>query len=338
MTTAQVSIPDRIMQTGLAYWTSKTLLSAVELGLFTELARGPLDGETLRTRLGLHPRGSSDFFDALVALGFLDRRDGKYANAEEADLYLDSAKPSYCGGFLEMSSARLFGFWASLTEALRTGQPQNEAKSGGDFFAALYRDPVRLRSFAHAMTSISLGSAQAIARQFPWSQFQTMADIGTAEGCLPVQVAQAHPHLRGIGLDLPPLGPIFDEYVHLSGCQDRLRFMGADFFHDPLPSVDVIVMGHILHDWSLDEKRQLVASAYAALPADGALIVYDTIIDNDRRENAVGLLMSLNMLIETPAGFDYTANDCEGWMRDAGFRSTYAERLAGPESMVVGRK
>jgi hypothetical protein len=337
-TTTEVMTPDRIMQVGFAYWASKTLLSAVELGLFTELAKGPLDGETLRTRLGLHPRASADFFDALVALGFLQRHDGRYANSEDADLYLDGEKPSYCGGILEMSSTRLYRFWASLTEALRTGQLQNEAKTGGDVFAALYSDPARLKSFAQAMASISLGSARAIAAQFPWGRYRTMADIGTATGCLPVQVAQVHPHLTGIGLDLPALGPIFDEYVRRSGLQDRLRFVAADFFHDPLPAVDVIVMGHILHDWSLEEKRQLVASAYAALPAGGALIVYDTIIDDDRRENAFGLLMSLNMLIETPAGFDYTADDCAGWMRGAGFRSTYVEHLAGPDSMVVGMK
>jgi hypothetical protein len=330
--------PDRILQLGFAYWGSKTLLSAAELGLFTELAKGPLDAETLRQRLGLHPRSARDFFDALVALGLLVRRDGQYANAPDADLFLDRAKPSYAGGFLEMSSHRLYGFWAALTEALRTGQPQNEAKTGGDFFAALYQDPARLKDFAHAMTGISIASAQAIARQFPWGNYQTFADVGTAEGCLPVQVALAHPHLRGVGFDLPPLGSIFDEHVAAFGLQDRLRFAPGSFFDDPLPAADVLVMGHILHDWGLDQKRALLAKAHAALPPGGALVVYETIIDDERSTNAFGLLMSLNMLIETPEGFDYTAAECAGWMRDAGFRETYAEHLVGPESMVVAIK
>jgi hypothetical protein len=162
--------------------------------------------------------------------------------------------------------------------------------------------------------------------------------VGTAEGCLPVQVALVHPHLTGVGFDLPPLGPIFDEYVAAFGLQERLRFQGGDFFTDPLPAADVLVMGRVLHDWSVDERRTLLAKAYAALPEGGALLVYETIIDDERPENAFGLLMSLNMLIETPAGADYTRADCAGWMREVGFRETYAEHLVGPDSMVVGIK
>ena len=124
--------PEAILQLGTAFWGSKTLLSAVELGLFSELASsGPLDAEALRERLDLHPRSARDFFDALVALGMLERDNGLYRNTDDTDLFLDRAKPSYVGGMLEMLNARLFGFWNSLTEGLRTGEPQNEAKRGG---------------------------------------------------------------------------------------------------------------------------------------------------------------------------------------------------------------
>src|SRR5262249_48775053 len=133
--------PDHIVELGTGFWRSKVLLSAVELGVFSALAQGPLDGETLRTRLGIHPRSARDFFDALVALGMISRERDRYANTAEADLFLDRAKPSYMGGLLEMLNFRLYGFWGSLTEALRTGQPQNEAKTGGgNLFEALYSD------------------------------------------------------------------------------------------------------------------------------------------------------------------------------------------------------
>jgi O-methyltransferase/methyltransferase family protein len=330
--------PDHILDLGFAYWGSKTLLSAVELGLFTELAKGPLDAEALRQRLGLHPRGARDFFDALVALGMLERHDGQYVNTPETDRFLDRDKLSYVGGFLEMSSARLYGFWASLTEGLRTGQPQNEAKTGGNFFTALYQDPDRLRGFAHAMTAISMGASQAIAQKFPWAKYQTVVDIGTAEGNLPVQVALAHPHLSGGGFDLPPLAPIFADYIASFGLQDRLHFHAGDFLTDPLPNADVLVMGRVLHDWSLEERKLLMAKAYAALPRGGALLVYETILDDERRQNAFGMLMSLNMLIETPAGSDYTRTECAAWMREVGFQETSAEHLGGPDSMVVGIK
>jgi len=336
---AEVPSPERIMQIGSSFWASKTLLSAIELGLFSELASsGPLDAEALRGRLGLHPRSARDFFDALVALGMLEREKGAYRNTPSTDLFLDRAKPSYGGGILEMMNARLFGFWNSLTEGLRTGGPQNEAKAGGDLFEALYADPERLRGFAKAMTGISLGAAHALAEAFPWSDHRTVIDIGCAEGCVPVQVAHAHPHLSGGGFDLPPLEQIFDSYVAGAGLGDRLRFHPGDFFADDLPAADVLVMGHILHDWDLDEKRLLLEKAHRALPDGGALIVYEAIIDDDRRENAFGLLMSLNMLIETRGGFDYTAADCQGWMRETGFRETYVRHLVGPDSMVVAVK
>jgi SAM-dependent methyltransferase len=337
-TTSQPA-PDMILQLGLGFWGSKTLLSACELGLFSALAAGPLTLEELSSRFQLHPRGARDFLDALVALKMLDRDGGRYANTPATDLYLDAAKPTYLGGLLEMASARLYPFWGSLTQALRTGEPQNEAKVGGhNFFAALYADPVRLEGFLKAMTGLSLGAAKAIAEKFPWAEYRTFADVGTAQGGLPVQVALAHPHLSGIGYDLPVVGPIFEEYVRSHGLSDRLRFAHGNFFEDPLPSADVIVMGHILHDWDLDEKRRLIAQAYDALPEGGAFIAFEALIDDDRRENVFGLLMSLNMLIETPGGFDYTGADCMGWMREAGFRETRVEHLVGPDSMVVGIK
>ncbi len=331
--------PDGIMQLGSAFWASKTLLSAIELGLFSELASsGPLDAEGLRERLGLHPRSARDFFDALVALGMLEREDGLYRNTAETDLFLDRAKPSYMGGILEMLNARLFGFWNSLTEGLRTGKPQNEAKTGGNMFEAIYTNPDLLRGFARAMTASSLGAAQAMASVFPWDRYETVIDIGCAEGCVPVAVARAHEHMRGGGFDLPVLEPLFDEYVAAAGLSDRLEFYPGDFFADGLPNADVLVMGRILHDWDLDEKRVLLEKAYRALPEGGALIVYEAIIDDDRRENAFGLLMSLNMLIETPGGFDYTAADCRGWMTDAGFSETDVKHLGGPTSAVIGIK
>jgi hypothetical protein len=332
--------PDAILQLGLAFWGSKTLLSAVELGLFTVLAEaGSLDGDQLRERLGVHPRSSADFFDALVALGMLSRADGRYSNTPATELFLDRAKPSYCGGILEMANARLYPFWASLTEALQTGAPQNESKGGGDDpFAAIYADPDRLAQFARSMTGLSGGVAAAIAAKFPWRAHHSVIDIGCAEGAVAVQVALAHAHITGGGFDLPPLAPIFDGYVSRAGLAERLSFTAGDFFADALPSADVLVLGHILHDWDLEKKRLLLQKAYDALPEGGALIVYDAIIDDERRGNAFGLLMSLNMLIETGGGFDYTGADCQGWLRDAGFRETYVEHLVGPDSMVVGIK
>jgi hypothetical protein len=327
------------MQVGFGFWASKTLLSAVELGVFSALGETPADLPALQRKLGLHQRSARDFLDALVALKLLKRENGVYSNAADTDLFLDRAKPTYIGGVMEMANARLYGFWGSLTEALRTGELQNENKGGGeDVFATLYADPDRLRGFLRAMSGVSAGAAQAIAAKFPWRDYETFMDVGPAQGMVPVTLASAHPHLTGVGFDLPAVKPVFEEFVALRGVAERVRFQGGNFFEDSLPKVDVIIMGHILHDWDLAQKKTILSKAYEALPKGGAVVVYDTMIDDDRRENAFGLLMSLNMLIESPGGFDYTGADCQAWMREVGFVSTRVEPLVGPDSMAIGLK
>jgi hypothetical protein len=331
--------PENLLRLGMGFWGSKTFLSAVELGVFTELAKGEADVEGLSRTIGLHHRGARDFLDALVALEVLDRTDGKYRNTPETDMFLDRGKPSYLGGLFEMANARLYPFWGSLTEALRTGQQQNEAKgSSADLFGALYSDPEKLRGFLSAMSGVSAGAAHAMAAKFAWKNYARFVDVGTAQGIVPVTLARAHAHLSGTGFDLPQVKPIFDDFVARNGLSERVKFHAGDFFSDELPKADVIIMGHILHDWDVAQKRLLLNRAYEALPKGGAVIVYDAIIDDERRHNAFGLLMSLNMLIETKGGFDYTGAECRAWMREAGFSKTRLKHLVGPDSMVIGTK
>jgi hypothetical protein len=328
--------PEKLLQLGMGFWGSKTLLSAVELDLFTVLGRGPRSAMQLMEELRLHPRSALDFLDALVALDMLERDDGLYRNTAETGAFLDSAQPGFIGGLLLMANNRLYPFWGSLTEGLRTGKPQNEAKQGGDPFDAIYRDECALSEFLRAMSGASLGAARAIAQAFPWRNYRSFVDIGTARGTLMVEVARMHEHLTGVGFDLPAVAPEFNDYIAGNDLQERIRFHSGDFFTDSFPKADVLVMGHILHDWNLDQKRELLAKSFEALHAGACLIVYDTVIDDERRRNAFGLLMSLNMLIETPGGFDYTGQQCKGWMTEAGFRGVRGEPLAGPTSMIIG--
>ncbi len=330
--------PDHILQTGTAFWASKALLSAVEIELFTELAKQAEDLQALQNRLGLHERGAQDFLDTLVALGFLNREKGIYSNAPETDLFLDKNKESYMGGILEMANNRLYPTWAHLTTALKTGQPQSEEKDGDDLFLELYADPAKLKEFLGAMTGVSRGANMTMAQQLPWSDYSTFADVGTAQGDLAVQIAKAQPHLKGMGFDLPQVEPVFEDYVEANRLSKNLSFVGGDFFTDDLPRADVILMGHILHDWDLEQKNVLIAKAWQALPEGGMFVVYDSLIDDERRENTFGLLMSLNMLVETLGGFDYTGADCIGWMKAAGFKEARVEHLLGPDFMVVAVK
>jgi hypothetical protein len=335
--------PAQILQVGMGFWGSKTLLSAVELELFTKLGREGLTAEQIREALELHPRAVPDFPDALVALALLDRDgeggDAVYRNTEATAVFLDKASPAYVGGILEMSNARLYEFWGDLTEALQTGKPQNEVKHAGKgMFEELYSDEARLEQFMNAMSGISMGPFSALAEKFDFSRYETLCDVGGATGQLSIIVAGRHPHMRCTSFDLPVVEPIARRSIEAAGLDGRVTAAGGDFFADPLPKADVITMGLILHDWNLEDKRKLIAAAYEALPEGGAYIVIENLIDDARRENAFGLLMSLNMLIEFGEAFDFTGADFAGWCEEAGFRETEVLPLAGPTSAGIAYK
>jgi hypothetical protein len=343
MTVSEQVDPSHIMQVGMGFWASKTLLSAVELELFTKLGREAMTGPQIAEALELDARAIPDFPDALVALGLLDRdgagSDGAYRNTEETATFLDKASPAYIGGILEMSNARLYRFWGDLTEGLRTGSPQNEIKhTGKAMFEELYSDPDRLEQFMDAMAGISMGPFQALAEQFDFSWYKTLADVGGATASLSMIVANRHPHMRCTSFDLPVVEPIAKRHIEAAGLSDRVTAAAGDFFVDPLPEADVITMGLILHDWNLDGKMRLVKSAYEALPEGGAFIVIENLIDDSRRENAFGLLMSLNMLIEFGDAFDFTGADFAAWCKEVGFKQVDVVPLAGPTSAGIAYK
>jgi SAM-dependent methyltransferase len=335
--------PAHIMQVGTGFWASKVMLSAVELELFTELGAGSMTGEEIGERLGLHPRAIYDFLDTLVALGFLERdgdgSDGHYRNTAETAAFLDKRRPTYIGGILEMFNARLYRFWGDLTEALQTGKPQNEIKhTGKPMFDELYSDPARLEQFMAAMQGVSLGNFHALAEKFDFSQYKTLCDVGGATGQLCTILAARHSHLRCTSYDLAVVAPIAEKTIASVGLDDRVASVSGDFFADPLPEADVITMGMILHDWNLDRKMHLIRSVYEALPPGGAFIVIENLIDDARRENAFGLMMSLNMLIEFGDAFDFTGSDFADWCREVGFREIEILPLAGPASAGIAYK
>jgi len=335
--------PDAILRTAFSFWSSKVLLTAVEFGVFTRLASRQLTGSELGVELQLHPRAIADFFDTLVAMKFLGRDgDGpaaKYFNTPEGALFLDEKSPRYIGGILIMLNARLFKFWHDLPEALRTGKPQNEIKHGQKgMFEELYSDLPRLEQFMGAMTGLSRINFEAFAEKFDFSKFQTLCDIGGATGLLSIEVARRHSHLKCISFDLPAVESIANKHIAAAGLENRIRTASGDFFKDPLPKADIITMGMILHDWNLEKKMHLIRAAYDALPPGGALVAIEALIDDARRENVQGLLMSLNMLIEFGDAFDYSGADFRKWCGEVGFKRFEVIHLAGPSSAAVAWK
>ena len=335
--------PSHILQTATAFWPSKVLLTAVELNLFTTLGNGPMTAPQLGDALGLHPRGTYDFFDALVALKFLEREgdgaQGRYKNTAETGAFLNKASPAYIGGLVEMLNSRLFGFWNNLGVALKTGKPQNEIKSGGkSMFAELYADEARLGQFMAAMSGFQAANFRQLAEKFEFQKYKTVCDVGGALALLSRVVGERHQHLSFDTFDLPPVAPLARKQIDAAGMSDRITVVSGDFFKEDLPKADVVTMGNILHDWNLENKKLLIKKAYDALPMGGAFIAIENVIDDARRENAFGLMMSLNMLIEFGDAFDYTGADFRSWCSEVGFERFEFMSLTGPTSAAIAYK
>jgi 2-polyprenyl-3-methyl-5-hydroxy-6-metoxy-1,4-benzoquinol methylase len=337
--------PESIMQIGTGFWASKILLSAVKFNLFTMLAeRKSMSAQEIKSQLGFQctDRNVFDYLDALTSFGFLNREGiletAKYSNSVNTDFFLDNRKPSYIGGILEMLNNRLYGFWGNLESGLLTGHPQNEAKQGDNLFEKLYADTDRLKEFIHAMSGIQMGSFMALAQKFDFSKAKSLVDIGGSAGLLSLMIAKNQAHMSCVSWDLPPVGPIANETIKKFQLQDRVKVADGDFFKDEFPKADIITMGNILHDWDEETKLMLMKKAYQALPEGGAFIAIESVIDDERKQNVFGLMMSINMLIETGSGFDYTLADFSKWATQIGFRSTSLLPLAGPTSAAIAYK
>jgi hypothetical protein len=306
---------NRIMQVGMGFWASKTLLAAVKLNLFTHLSKEPMTAEQVKNKLGLNKKGLyvRDFLDALVSMNFLEREgsgeSATYRNSAETGAFLVKDTPGYLGGFLEMANDREYKFWGDLEEGLLTGEPQNEIKyTGKSSFEAIYASPEALRNFAQAMGALQMENFQAFVDRFDFSPYRTLHDFGGSSGIFSALVARKNPHMRCTTFDLPGLVP------------DRVTARGLDFFAEELPGADVISMNNVLNSFDMSLKRMLIEKAARALKEGGVYIAIENFIDNDRRHNTFGLLMSLNMLIESDGGFCHTEAEFADWLKESGFR------------------
>jgi hypothetical protein len=344
-TQTNIPSPENIMKIGTGFWASKVLLSAVNFELFTKLAeKKSMTAQQVKQELDLKStdRNVFDFLDTLTGLGFLTRQGlletAMYSNAADTDLFLDKKKQTYIGGMLEMMNNRLFRFWGSLEEALTTGQAQNETKEGIDLFEMLYCTPEKLEEFINAMCGIQMGNFMMFAQKFDFSKYKTLTDAGGSNGLLSLMVAKHNAHMHCVSFDLPPVAPIAEKTIQHFQLSKQVKSLSGNFLTAEIPAADIIVMGNILHDWDEETKIKLMQKAYASLPKGGAFVAIESIIDNDRKQNVFGLMMSLNMLIESGKGFDYTFADFTQWAKICGFSSTTLLPLAGPSSAAIAIK
>lgn len=338
--------PSKILQIGTGFWASKVLLTAVNFEVFTHLAKQPnQSAKDIKSLLNLKctDRNTYDFLDCLTGLGFLKREGlletARYSNNIDTDTFLDKAKPSYIGGILEMQSGQGWKVWEKLDNGLKTGLIQHDIQDNGEnIFDLIYNTPEMFKNFVDGMTGVQMGNFIALSQKFDFSNYKTLVDAGGSAGVLSVMVAKHNPHIKCTSFDLPALESMANETIQKFQMTDRVKVKNGDFFKDGLPQADIVTMGNVLHDWDEDHKIKLMQIAYDALPKGGTFIAIENVIDNDRKENVFGMLMSLNMLIETGDGFDYTFDDFNRWAKKVGFSSTELMPLAGPASAAIAIK
>nr|AHX24719.1 putative methyltransferase [uncultured bacterium] len=329
--------PAAIMRLGSAFAGAKALLSAIELDLFSVLAEKPLARSEIEARLGLNPRVTWEWLSLLVALGMLEHVDGHYRNAPVTGQFLDRAKPSYSGGFLERANQVLYPAWTHLTDALRTGEQQARHVAADDLFDTPYQDQERVEAFLTMMDSLTSAIGPRLAQAFDWSSVATVVDVGGARGNLLSFLLRAHEHLTGTVFDLAPLREPAARLAEQHGLTGRLGFAAGSFFEDPVPPADVLVIGHVLHDWAPDERQQIVDRAFAAVEPGGSVLVYDCMLGEDDLDIA-RLTISIHMKLMTPGGAEYLVAEGVGMLEKAGFVDVRTQPLGPLDTLLVGRK
>lgn len=272
----------------------------------------------------------------MTALGLLERDGAVFRNAVAAEQFLVPGGPVYLGARIKTAAQRHYQTWGRLTEALRDGEPK--ADVGADAFATLYRNPEATRNFLIHMDANNALVGPQLAAAVDWSQYSSFVDIGGARGNVASQLVKHHPHLTGGVFELPAVQPFFEEYMEELGLVEKVLFHAGDFFTDAMPETDVLVFGHVLHDWSAVQRQELLDRAYAALPAGGAVVIYDQMLDEDAPDLR-SLIGSLNVALITPGGAEYTVAEGLSWVEKAGFTFRSATRLSsGNDTVLVATK
>lgn len=326
-----MSLPDPSPVINLidAFRASKVMFTAVALGVFDLLHDAPADAATVARALAAHPGATERLLDACAALGLLRKRDGVYANEPVAETYLLATGPHTLRGYIRYSDDALYPMWGHLADAVREGAPRWSQTFGltGPIFSAFFRTEEAKRDFLLGMHGFGMLTSPAVTAAFDLSRFRTLCDLGGATGHLAIAACERYPNLRAIVFDLAPVVPIAREQLERSPARDRIQVIAGDFFADGLPPADLYALGRILHDWSEEKIRSLLARIHDRLPPAGGLLIAERLLNSDGVGPLGANLQSVNMLVCTE-GRERSAGEYESILLAAGFSSV--------ESRVTG--
>jgi 3-hydroxy-5-methyl-1-naphthoate 3-O-methyltransferase len=343
---------DPIFQMATGYWISKTLMTAVELEIFTKLAGGKeLTLEELKSILRLENRPAEVFTTALVSLGLLtvtntNTIDGKvrsYSNSDMSELYLDKNKPSYIGDFISMLDKHMYRRYDKLPLALKSNKPvqDDQVESAGKIFedAKSSKATKEMEVFTRAMYGVSVIPAVSLTKIFDFSTHSKMLDVGGGSGVYSIEVVKAHPHVRATVLDLAPACHVANEYIKQFGLEGRIDTLVDDFVREELPSgYDVVLLSHIVHFLGDEGSKMLLKKIYEKLPKNGCLIISEWFLNDEKTGPVPSALLGLTMIVEQNQGRNYSYKEVKEMLSDSGFENIENRALSGPADILIGYK
>jgi acetylserotonin N-methyltransferase len=323
-----------------AFRRSKAMFTAVRLGIFDRMERGPDKLDILAADLTASPDALERLLDGCVGLGLLEKLSGgRYANTALASAYLCRSSPHSMIGYILYSDEVLFRMWANLEDAIREGSHRWRQTFGSDgpLFDQFFSTPEKTRTFLLGMHGFGVLSSPRVVAAFDLSRFHRLVDLGGATGHLAVAACERYPHLGAAVFDLPPVVEFAREQVALSPAADRIEFIAGDFFADDLPEADLFAVGRILHDWSEEKIRRLLRKIFDRLPAGGGLLIAEKLLGADKSGPTGAHMQSLNMLICTE-GKERTLEEYSTLLRAAGFGEVRGQLTGTPVDAVLAVK
>lgn len=331
--------PSPVLDLLIAFRRSKTMFTAVSLGVFDALEVGPKAGTALATELNVNPDALSRLLDACVGLHLLRRVGNEYATTPTASAYLTQTSPRRLTGYLRFTDEILWKLWGDLPAAIREGTNgwQRTFNWEGDIFGQIFHTPELRREFTMGMHGYGLISSPVVVAQFDLSRFRKLVDLGGATGHLAVAACRHYPAMRAAVFDLPQIVPIASELVRESDVADRVEIIGGDFFTDVLPEADLYTLGRILHDWSEDKILILLRKIYERLPVGGAVLIAEKLIADTRDGPGWAQLQNLNMLL-VAEGKERTLGEYSALLKQVGFSDIQGRTTTAPLDAVLAVK
>lgn len=337
--TAQPPDPAVVLDLLEAFRRSKTMFAAVKLGVFDALAGEPKALTALAVELKASADGLERLLDACVGLALLTRDGAGYANTPAAEAYLCSRSPRRLTGYLNYSNDVMWKLWEHLDDAVREGTHRWQQVYGwdGPIFQNFFRDEAAKREFLLGMHGFGMICSPQIVAAFDLGRFRRLCDLGGATGHLAVAACERYPNLRAVVFDLPEAVPLAKEMIAQTPVAARIEVQGGDFFSDPLPPADLYALGRIVHDWSEAKALALLQRIHATLPAGGALLIAEKVLDDDKLGPRWAQMQSLNMLTCTE-GKERTLGEYRALLEQAGFSKVEGHRTTAPLDAVLATK